>query len=348
MADDTATKPHKPRKARSPKPEATSEGLAERRERTEWTRAKLDMLQAVIHDPRMNAKQVRLFAYVLQCTNYLKRVAIVHDQMIMDEVPGFGDEETIRRNRKHLRELGWWDFTPGRGIRSTIYTARSQNIEGVMSRVREVAKARKESHAYRKEALRSGRETLEQQHQTTNEMRGKRIKRSPQNAGEMPYENEGISLALTPAGSGKGATGRSQDVELRPDALAPAEMSWCPDCGTMLEADGGPRCVECESDAKARCVIDFPRSEAGEFMCIDCGTETRIAAAHSAEDPFCPFCPTCIETNEFTHQNQIDPAMRPIEVMWPASWTTPETNTPIDQQPANDPGAEYRRARDGG
>lgn len=348
MADGTASKPLKPRKARTSKPEGSSEELAERRARAAWTRDKLDMLQAAIHDPRMNAKRFRLFAYVLQCTNYRTRMAIVHDQQIMDEVPAFGDDETIRRNRVQIREIGWWDYIPGRAIRSTVYTPRSDPIEGVMSLIRIKAEARDENHAYRKEALRTRKETLQQQHQTINEMRGKRVKRSPQNAGETPCRNEGISPALTPAGREKRATRRSQDVELHPTALAQPEVAWCPDCGTMVAADGGPRCTECESDAKNRCVIDFPRSRAGEFMCISCGTETRIAAGLSASDLFCPYCPGCIDEYEFTHQNRIDPAMSNIEVMWPSSRSSPETKALIDQKPANDPGANYRRARDGG
>src|SRR4051794_20134213 len=80
--------------------------MADKRSRAEWTRDKLNMLQAAIHDPRMNAKRFRLFAYILQCTNSRTRVAIVHDQQIMDEVPAFGDDETIRRNRVQIREIG--------------------------------------------------------------------------------------------------------------------------------------------------------------------------------------------------------------------------------------------------
>jgi hypothetical protein len=301
MADATGEK--QPRKPRKPKRETTPGEIADQRARSEWTRQKLDMLQAAIHDPRMNAKQVRLFAYVLQCSNYRNRIAIVHDQMIMDEVPGFGDEETIRRNRKHLREIGWWDFVPGRGIRSTVYTPRSDPVEGVMSLVRIKADARTENHAYRKEALRSGKETLEQQHQAMNEMRGKRIKRSPQNAGETPCQNEGITPSLTPSASGQKATGTSQDVELRSaDMTSQAEVMSCPECGTLAEAGTltGMRCAECESEALRAELVDrnWPRSESGQFTCIDCGTETQLAARYKIE-AYCPFCPECIANSEF-------------------------------------------------
>ncbi|MDP4006395.1 hypothetical protein [Methylobacterium sp. NEAU K] len=300
MADATGEK--QPRKPRRPKREIGAEEIADQRARAEWTRQKLEILEAVLHDPRMNAKRFRLFAYVLQRTNYRNRVGIVHDQQIMDEVPGFGDDESIRRNRKAIREIGWWDYTPGRGTRSTIYTPRADLIGGVMSLIRIKAEARKEAHAYRKEALRSGKETLEQQHQTTNEMRGKRVRRSPQNAGELPCENEGITPSLTPSGYGEEATGRRQDVELRPAALTPQAEVVCPDCGTVAEAGvmAGPRCTECESEAlrfesQGR---ELPRSGSGEFLCIDCMAETQLVARYKSE-PYYPFCRDCIEASEF-------------------------------------------------
>lgn len=307
MADETAAVP--PKKVRKPKPEASQEEIAEKRARSEWTRAKLDMLQAALHDPRMNAKRFRLFAYILQCANYRTRVAVVHDQQIMDEVPGFGDDETIRRNRVQIRQIGWLDYLPGRAIRSTVYTPKPDPIEGVMSLVRIKTEARSEAHAYRKEALRAGKETLQEQHQSVNKMRGKRTKRSPQNAGETSYENEGITPSLTRSDDGEEATGTSQDVAL-PVLVktAQAEVMSCPDCGTVAEA--GSRCAECEGEALRLEfeVRELPQSEPGGFVCIDCGAETELAARYKSE-PYCPFCPTCIAESEFPDVRRFAAAM---------------------------------------
>lgn len=48
-----------------------------------------------------------------------------------------------------------------------------------MSLIRNKAEVRDVNHAYRKEALRTRKETLQQQNQTINEMRGKPIKEVP-------------------------------------------------------------------------------------------------------------------------------------------------------------------------
>lgn len=346
MADET-TKPHKPFKARKPKPQPTPEQLAERQAVKSWTSWKLDVQSAILACRRTGPSDARLLIYLLHQMNRKNCIAIVTDSKIADEVRGFGVDTTVYRARNRLKENGWLSFVHGGGLDATVYQVLDDNVVGIRSLLDRLAEGRSAAQERRKAARQAGTETLQLQHAAMKAERRKSKVAPLQIATQIEHENAGLSPSLTPSALQK-ATGRSQDVELRPAALAEAEAAWCDDCGTIVEAHGRPRCDACESDANGRPLINFARSPSREFMCGDCGAETRISAGDNAAGPFVPLCAACMKSWGFTHRNRIDPAMRPVEVMWPASRTTPETKVPIDQTPANDPGAAYRRVRDGG
>ena len=92
MADETATKPRKPRKAREPKPQPTPEQLAEQQAVKSWTSWKLDVQSAILACRRTGPSDARLLIYLLHQMNRKNCIAIVTDSKIADEVRGFGSK----------------------------------------------------------------------------------------------------------------------------------------------------------------------------------------------------------------------------------------------------------------
>jgi hypothetical protein len=337
MADETAAKQLKPKKARKPKPELTPEQIAKRQALKSWTSWKLDVQRAIMADKRIVAPSNRLLLiYLLHQMSQENGLAIVYDTKIMDEVVGFAVDTTIWRARTRLKELGWLLYIPGRGLEATRYWVLDKNVKGVFSLLDRLSDDRSVAQERRKAARKAGIETLHSQHKAMKAERRNPQVGSLQLATQSDAVDAGLSPSLPPSGIGQKATGRRQDLELRlADLMPPTEVVSCRDCGTMSEAGelAGGRCAECESEAmRAELLrLKLPRSKSGEFTCFDCGVETRTVARHKSEAYF-PFCPDCIETYEF-------PDVKPI----------PPPPPPRDDEliAANDPGTDYKRVRDG-
>lgn len=302
MADETAATPPKTKKPRKRKTEPTPEQLAERQAQKSWTSWKLDTQRAIIADKRLPATDVRLLLFLLHQMNRDTGVAIVHDSRIRDEVHGYAVDTTIYRTRKRLREIGWLQYVPGSGLNASRYWVVADNVEGVMSRVRKLAEDRREVQERRKALRKSGEESLHSQHKQERAKRRKPKGAPLHIATQVSVTDAWLSPSLSPSGS-QGATGTNQDVALLIVAVTPqAEVMSCPDCGTIAEAGAKPgsRCAECEAKALRLEfeVRELPQSEAGSFVCVDCGGEAELAARYKSE-PYCPFCRDCVVEAEF-------------------------------------------------
>lgn len=303
MADETAAKPLKPKKARKPKAEPTPEQLAQQQARRSWTSWKLDVQRAILADKRIVAPSNRLLLiYLLHQMNQENGLAVVYDTKIMDEVVGFAVDTTIWRARVRLRDLGWLNYIPGRGLEASRYWVLDKNVKGVTSLLDRLAIDRSTAQDRRKEARKAGRETLHSQHKEMKAERRNRKSGSPHLATHSDVVDAGLSPSLSPSAP-EGATGTSQDVALPVAAVTPAaEVMSCPDCGTVAEAAAvaGGRCAECAGEKLRAELLDrnWLRSASGKFVCADCQVETQLAARYGS-DTYYPFCPDCIEANEF-------------------------------------------------
>ena len=367
MADETAAAPPKLKKARKGKAKATPEQLAEQQATRSWTSWKLDVQRAILADKRIVAPSNRLLLiYLLHQMRQDKKLAIVYDTKIMDEVVGFAVDTTIWRARTRLRELGWLHYIPGRGLEASRYWVLDQNVQGVFSVLDHLAEERATAQDRRKEARKVGKETLHSQHQAMKAERRNRKSGSPHLATHSDVVDAGLSPSLTPSGSGKGATGTSQDVALPVLAETPqAEVMSCPDCGTVAEAgaEAGSRCAECEDEALSleSDVRELPRavppppddddwlddlpqanSAPSEFRVsnsvrCNCGEPAICEIRLICGGPFEPHCVECAEESL-----AID--VRPIPANRIADRAPNSSGAPIT---AKDSVADYRRVRDG-
>lgn len=95
---------------------------------TSW---KFDVLNAAASDPRIPPTYFRMLVRILAALNEGTRIAILGDDLLADEVPGFAHQTTCTRARKLLAETDWIKFEPGRGSRATRYQVLDVNVAKV-------------------------------------------------------------------------------------------------------------------------------------------------------------------------------------------------------------------------
>ena len=108
---------------------------------TSW---KLDILNAAGADPRIPPTYFRMFVRVLAAMNERTGIAILSDDLIADEVPGFKQQATCNRARRALKELGYLTYEPGRGTRATHYEISDKPVAAVMAAIDEARERRAE------------------------------------------------------------------------------------------------------------------------------------------------------------------------------------------------------------
>jgi len=117
---------------------------------TSW---KLDILSAVGADPRVPSSHFRMFARVLAALNEHSRVAIIGDNVLADEVPGFKVQSTCYRARQRLKDLGYWTFEEGRGSRATRYTISDEPTAAVLEAIKQARERRNQERESRRGAM---------------------------------------------------------------------------------------------------------------------------------------------------------------------------------------------------
>lgn len=203
---------------------------------TSW---KLDILNAASADPRITATHFRMLVHVIARTWEDKCEAIISDEELADEVPGFKVQSTCYRARVELQALGYLNFVPGRGTRATRYKISDEPVKAIKSFIDAGRQRRKDQREARNGALRK-RASNHAIMQGKDEIQPCKSLSSNHAAVQVVHpEDTPLATAL-----------RSQDMTQ--ETATPA----CVDCGdvaeyeAVLEVNGPfqPYCQECHDD----------------------------------------------------------------------------------------------------
>ena len=216
---------------------------------TSW---KLRLLKAAGADPRIPPTYFRFLVRVLEALNEETRIAMLGDEVIADEVPGFGQQSTRNRARRALAELGYLSYDAGQGSKVTRYRISDEPVPAIMAAIEHARERRTADREARREAFRQGRSKPAP-------VQGTKPVQPCKSHLSKPAPVQGVHLQGTPSPKGY----RGQDVTR--DACAPMPASahaptradaggiLCTDCGaeTQIEARNSPMeaywpfCQEC-------------------------------------------------------------------------------------------------------
>ncbi|MDN3622005.1 hypothetical protein [Methylobacterium isbiliense] len=124
---------------------------------TSW---KLDILNAACADSRLRASEFRMLARILQATNAQTRKAIIADDTLADEVPGFKSQSSAWRARRAIADAGYFTFVEGKGRSSTAYSISDEPVNAILDDLGAKRDARPGKRAERRSQRARGERTL--------------------------------------------------------------------------------------------------------------------------------------------------------------------------------------------
>ncbi len=105
--------------------------VAEREATRSFTSWKLDIIDAMMSDPRVTDKDFRIAFRVMQSVNAETRIGYISDLTICDEVPRT-DRHACKKARKHIEQIGWWTVERGHGGKASRYSFSPENINAIL------------------------------------------------------------------------------------------------------------------------------------------------------------------------------------------------------------------------
>ena len=187
-----------------PKAAAAVEPADDDQKQRSFTSWKLNVLNALVSDRKVSDGQFRIAARVLEAVNADTGKAYITDRTLADDVPRT-DKAKCTGARKHLQEMGWWTYAPGRSGRATEYRFKDDRVNQIHQRLadreqRQAEREKREKSDRRKQDTREGN-SMPRKPLPTRTREGKFAPRSDNREGEYGPSRAGgftPSYTLTP------------------------------------------------------------------------------------------------------------------------------------------------------
>ncbi|XYD11495.1 hypothetical protein R1A27_14470 [Methylobacterium sp. NMS12] len=232
---------------------------------TSW---KLRLLKAAGADPRIPPTYFRFLVRVVEALNEETRIAMIGDDVIADEVPGFGQQSTRNRARRALAELGYFSYEAGQGAKVTRYRISDEPVPAIMVAIEQARERRLAERKERRQAFRrdQSKHALVQGTASTQPCKSHPSKPAPM---------QGVHLQDTPSPRGY----REEDETPGARARMPAGAH------ALACAQIRPRPLEDEWDDAI--------PEAPIPVRCNCGAPAICEAREFGSNRFAPFCEEC-------------------------------------------------------